>query len=140
MRTAKARESARARSRNEMSRTLSAVLCELRRPGRILARGLRLWKCCGVSSCKMVPKLLDPPIAFPADFRSVECLSRLRSDSFQRKMGPPPPAGEEKVVIMRAIGGEVGSAASLAPKLGPLGLSPKKVRPLQWKMSEDARF
>eukprot|EP00636_Phaeomonas_parva_P015781 CAMPEP_0118878646 /NCGR_PEP_ID=MMETSP1163-20130328/18565_1 /TAXON_ID=124430 /ORGANISM="Phaeomonas parva, Strain CCMP2877" /LENGTH=164 /DNA_ID=CAMNT_0006814561 /DNA_START=46 /DNA_END=540 /DNA_ORIENTATION=+ len=38
-----------------------------------------------------------------------------------------PPAGEEKIVVMRAIGGEVGSAASLAPKLGPLGLSPKKV-------------
>merc|ERR1712078_951145 len=30
-------------------------------------------------------------------------------------------------VIMRAVGGEVGSASSLAPKIGPLGLSPKKV-------------
>lgn len=38
-----------------------------------------------------------------------------------------PPSTEEKIVVMRAIGGEVGSAASLAPKLGPLGLSPKKV-------------
>ena len=38
-----------------------------------------------------------------------------------------PPRTEEKIVVMRAIGGEVGSAASLAPKLGPLGLSPKKV-------------
>merc|ERR1719181_1597578 len=28
---------------------------------------------------------------------------------------------------MRAVGGEVGSASSLAPKIGPLGLSPKKV-------------
>jgi len=28
---------------------------------------------------------------------------------------------------MRAIGGEVGAASSLAPKVGPLGLSPKKV-------------
>ena len=28
---------------------------------------------------------------------------------------------------MRTVGGEVGSASSLAPKLGPLGLSPKKV-------------
>eukprot|EP00339_Tiarina_fusa_P025092 CAMPEP_0117016106 /NCGR_PEP_ID=MMETSP0472-20121206/12736_1 /TAXON_ID=693140 ORGANISM="Tiarina fusus, Strain LIS" /NCGR_SAMPLE_ID=MMETSP0472 /ASSEMBLY_ACC=CAM_ASM_000603 /LENGTH=165 /DNA_ID=CAMNT_0004720043 /DNA_START=16 /DNA_END=513 /DNA_ORIENTATION=- len=42
-------------------------------------------------------------------------------------MGPPPPAGEEKVVILKAVGGEIGSASSLAPKLGPLGLSPKKV-------------
>ena len=42
-------------------------------------------------------------------------------------MGPPPPAGEEKIVIMKAVGGEIGSASALAPKLGPLGLSPKKV-------------
>ena len=28
---------------------------------------------------------------------------------------------------MRAMGGEVGAAATLAPKVGPLGLSPKKV-------------
>lgn len=28
---------------------------------------------------------------------------------------------------MRAIGGEVGAASTLAPKVGPLGLSPKKV-------------
>lgn len=42
-------------------------------------------------------------------------------------MGPPPAAGEEKIVIMKAVGGEIGSASALAPKLGPLGLSPKKV-------------
>ena len=30
-------------------------------------------------------------------------------------------------VIMKAVGGEIGSASALAPKLGPLGLSPKKV-------------
>ena len=42
-------------------------------------------------------------------------------------MGPPPPAGEEKIVIMKCVGGEIGSASALAPKLGPLGLSPKKV-------------
>jgi len=29
---------------------------------------------------------------------------------------------------VRATGGEVGAASSLAPKIGPLGLSPKKVR------------
>lgn len=33
----------------------------------------------------------------------------------------------ESVVILRAIGGEVGNTAALAPKLGPLGLSPKKI-------------
>ncbi len=32
-----------------------------------------------------------------------------------------------RIVILRAIGGEVGNTAGLAPKLGPLGLSPKKV-------------
>lgn len=30
-------------------------------------------------------------------------------------------------VIMKCVGGEIGSASALAPKLGPLGLSPKKV-------------
>jgi len=42
-------------------------------------------------------------------------------------MGPPPPPGEEKIVVLKAVGGEIGSASALAPKLGPLGLSPKKV-------------
>jgi len=42
-------------------------------------------------------------------------------------MGPPPAADVPVVVVMRVTGGEVGSAATLAPKLGPLGLSPKKV-------------
>ncbi|XP_071796097.1 large ribosomal subunit protein uL11-like [Asterias amurensis] len=34
---------------------------------------------------------------------------------------------EIKVVCLRAVGGEVGATSSLAPKVGPLGLSPKKV-------------
>lgn len=40
---------------------------------------------------------------------------------------------------MKAVGGEIGSASALAPKLGPLGLSPKKVgediqkATLEWK-------
>ena len=42
-------------------------------------------------------------------------------------MGPPPSNEPPKYVIMRAVGGEVGSASSLAPKIGPLGLSPKQV-------------
>jgi len=41
-------------------------------------------------------------------------------------MGPPP-STEEKIVLMKVVGGEIGSASALAPKLGPLGLSPKKV-------------
>jgi len=39
----------------------------------------------------------------------------------------PPPSDDVKIVIMRTVGGEVGSASTLAPKIGPLGLSPKKV-------------
>ncbi len=31
------------------------------------------------------------------------------------------------LVILRATGGEIGAASTLAPKVGPLGLSPKKV-------------
>ena len=42
-------------------------------------------------------------------------------------MAPPPPAGEEKIVILRTVGGEIAPASALAPKVGPLGLSPKKV-------------
>jgi large subunit ribosomal protein L12e len=30
-------------------------------------------------------------------------------------------------VYLRCVGGEVGATSSLAPKIGPLGLSPKKV-------------
>ena len=30
-------------------------------------------------------------------------------------------------VKLRAVGGEVGATSSLAPKVGPLGLSPKKI-------------
>lgn len=33
----------------------------------------------------------------------------------------------QKIVYLRAVGGEVGATSSLAPKIGPLGLSPKKV-------------
>merc|ERR1712151_1189619 len=42
-------------------------------------------------------------------------------------MAPPPSADDVKIVIMRTVGGEVGSASTWAPKIGPLGLSPKKV-------------
>ncbi|AFP65340.1 60S ribosomal protein L12 (nucleomorph) [Chroomonas mesostigmatica CCMP1168] len=31
------------------------------------------------------------------------------------------------IIFIRTIGGEIGSVSSLAPKLGPLGLSPKKI-------------
>ncbi|XP_034949660.1 60S ribosomal protein L12 [Chelonus insularis] len=34
---------------------------------------------------------------------------------------------EVKKVYLKCVGGEVGATSSLAPKIGPLGLSPKKV-------------
>jgi large subunit ribosomal protein L12e len=34
---------------------------------------------------------------------------------------------EVKIVVLRAVGGESAPASTLAPKIGPLGLSPKKV-------------
>jgi len=42
-------------------------------------------------------------------------------------MGPKFDPNEVKVVHLRCVGGEVGATSSLAPKIGPLGLSPKKV-------------
>merc|ERR1711893_133293 len=45
----------------------------------------------------------------------------------KRTMPPKFDPNEVKIVYMRAVGGEVGATSSLAPKIGPLGLSPKKV-------------
>ncbi|KAF7495723.1 60S ribosomal protein L12 [Sarcoptes scabiei] len=42
-------------------------------------------------------------------------------------MPPKIDPNEIKIVYLRAVGGEVGATSSLAPKIGPLGLSPKKV-------------
>ena len=42
-------------------------------------------------------------------------------------MPPKMDPGAVMEIFMRATGGEVGAASSLAPKIGPLGLSPKKV-------------
>ena len=40
-------------------------------------------------------------------------------------------------MCLRAVGGEVGATAALAPKIGPLGLSPKKVGEDIAKASQD---
>ncbi|TVY85542.1 60S ribosomal protein L12 [Lachnellula suecica] len=42
-------------------------------------------------------------------------------------MPPKVDPNEIKVIHLRATGGEVGASSALAPKIGPLGLSPKKV-------------
>ena len=54
-------------------------------------------------------------------------------------MPPKFDPNEEKIVTLRCVGGEVGAASTLAPKVGPLGLSPKKIgedimnATLEWK-------
>ena len=42
-------------------------------------------------------------------------------------MPPKPEPGAVSTLVLRVTGGEVGASSSLAPKLGPLGLNPKKV-------------
>jgi len=42
-------------------------------------------------------------------------------------MAPKVDPNEIKIIYLRATGGEVGASSALAPKIGPLGLSPKKV-------------
>ncbi|KAF8134615.1 ribosomal protein L11 [Boletus edulis] len=42
-------------------------------------------------------------------------------------MAPKFDPNEVKVIYLRTTGGEVAASSSLAPKIGPLGLSPKKV-------------
>merc|ERR1711865_1216420 len=44
-----------------------------------------------------------------------------------KTMPPKPDPEEEKFLYMKVVGGEVTSAAALAPKCGPIGLPPKKV-------------
>merc|ERR1711935_181862 len=42
-------------------------------------------------------------------------------------MGPKPDPDAKTFLYMKVVGGEVTSAAALAPKCGPIGLPPKKV-------------
>merc|ERR1711976_254881 len=50
--------------------------------------------------------------------------------SFEHRQVTMPPKFDPNAIIevfVRATGGEVGAASSLAPKIGPLGLAPKKI-------------
>ena len=42
-------------------------------------------------------------------------------------MPPKFDPNEIKIIKFRVVGGEIGASSSLAPKVGPLGLSPKKI-------------
>ncbi|KAI9809676.1 MAG: 60S ribosomal protein L12 [Sarcosagium campestre] len=50
-----------------------------------------------------------------------------KTQSFSIEMTAKMDPGEVKIIYLRATGGEVGASSALAPKIGPLGLSPKKV-------------
>ena len=52
-------------------------------------------------------------------------------------MPPKFDPNEVKTIHIRVVGGEVGAVSSLAPKVGPLGLSPKKVGDDIAKASKD---
>ena len=52
---------------------------------------------------------------------------KLRHQNQSNTMPPKFDPNEIKVVCLRAVGGEVAATSSLAPKVGPLGLSPKKI-------------
>ena len=59
-------------------------------------------------------------------FRLARTLT-LTSSSPHHQMPPKFDPSDLIEVYVRATGGEVGAASSLAPKIGPLGLSPKKI-------------
>lgn len=42
-------------------------------------------------------------------------------------MAPKFDPTEIKTIHLVAVGGEIGASSTLAPKIGPLGLSPKKI-------------
>jgi len=42
-------------------------------------------------------------------------------------MAPKIDPNEVKIIYLRQVGGEVGASSVLAPKVGPLGMSPKKI-------------
>ncbi|XP_036600601.1 60S ribosomal protein L12-like [Trichosurus vulpecula] len=50
-----------------------------------------------------------------------------QATSFVTAVPPKFDPNEIKVMFLRCTGGEVGATSALAPKIGPLGLSPKKV-------------
>merc|ERR1712157_681096 len=56
-------------------------------------------------------------------------ISRVSSRTYSNQSIMPPKFDPTAIMIvkLRTVGGEVGATSSLAPKIGPLGLSPKKV-------------
>merc|ERR1712156_1043765 len=64
-------------------------------------------------------------------------ISRVSSRTYRPKMPPKFDPTAITYVTLRTTGGEVAPTASLAPKVGPLGLSPKKIGDDICKATED---
>merc|ERR1719225_1306235 len=54
-------------------------------------------------------------------------IAAMKTDTEHYNMPTKFDPNEIKVVCLRAVGGEVAATSALAPKGGPLGLSPKKI-------------
>ncbi|KAK2399575.1 60S ribosomal protein L12 [Trifolium repens] len=71
-----------------------------------------------------------PVCAFHESVAAAASSFHLRNPNFLQTLSTMPPKLDPSQVVevyVRVTGGEVGAASSLAPKIGPLGLSPKKI-------------
>ena len=110
---------------------------------RVMSHGIGAGVCCSRDTARPVPTARSPlkPRSHPGSASNGSMLARTR-----RRWRPvPQPLAVGQLhsslpshalnalgillvaVALRAIGGEVAATSSLAPKIGPLGLSPKKV-------------
>ncbi|TPX51839.1 hypothetical protein SeLEV6574_g00006 [Synchytrium endobioticum] len=76
-----------------------------------------------ISIILVVGTILAPP---PSSDNHPSHPSSLHTKSCAR-MPPKADPNEIKTVVLRTTGGEIAGGSALAPKIGPLGLSPKKV-------------
>merc|ERR1712127_1147167 len=67
--------------------------------------------------------------SLPSHKEGICCIFINRRVSYPSNNTMPPKfdPSEVKIIYLRAVGGEIGATSSLAPKIGPLGLSPKKI-------------
>jgi ribosomal protein L11 len=87
--------------------------------------GFGLWgRWCLCLFCLHKLSLVCSPCSRPTPF--LPACNRSRNQ-LRAKMAPKFDPNEVVEVFVRVTGGEVGAASSLAPKIGPLGLSPKKI-------------
>ncbi|KAM9669172.1 large ribosomal subunit protein uL11-like [Dama dama] len=89
------------------------------------------WAACGGHTLAGLPTsapvLLVTSRAAPGDSSCFSSAAPSRSVSAASTVPPKFDPNEIKVMYLRCTGGEVGATSALALKIGPLGLSPKKV-------------